>query len=234
MDPIALASFVSRELALRADPANAGPMAAYLKTDMPFHGVKKPGREEVLREVKARFVPSTRTELEAGIRALWALPHREEKYLAIAYARRFSKLLTPASLPLIETLVREGAWWDLVDDVAANLLGSLWRRFPEAIAPLMDRWIEDDDLWIRRAAVLGQLKRKEATDTERLLRFCRLRMHEREFFMRKAIGWALRQHSYVDPELVITFLQEHRDELSGLSFREGAKALRRRGLFPGS
>lgn len=234
MDPTALASFVSRELALRADPGAAGPMAAYMKTDMPFHGVKKAGREEVLREVKARFAPADRAELEAGIRALWALPHREEKYLALAYGRRFHSLLTPDSLPLVETLIREGGWWDLVDDVAANLLGSLWRRFPETIAPLMDLWIEDDDLWIRRAAVLGQLKHKDATDTKRLLRYCLLRMHEREFFMRKAIGWALRQHSYVDPELVIAFLEEQRDELSGLSFREGAKALRRQGLFPES
>ncbi len=232
MDPSSLAAFVSRELAAVANPDDAGPMAAYMKTEMPFLGVKKPARERVMREVKTRFTPRDRRELEAGVRALWGLPHREEKYLALAYARRFHRLLNVASLPLVEDLIREGAWWDFVDDAASNLLGSLWRRFPDDIAPVMDRWIEDDDLWIRRSAIIGQLKSKEATDADRLFGYCRLRMHEREFFIRKAIGWALRQHGYTAPDDVIAFLLAHRQELSGLSFREGAKGLRRQGLFP--
>jgi len=232
MDPTSLAAFVSRELAAVANPDDAGPMAAYMKTDMPFWGVKKPAREQVFRGVKKGFAPRDRRELEAGIEALWALPHREEKYMALSYGRRFHTLLTPDSLPLLERLVREGAWWDFVDDVAGNLLGSLWRRFPDTIAPQMDLWVDDGDLWIRRSAIIGQLKSKGATDADRLFGYCRLRLHEKEFFIRKAIGWALRQYSYTAPDDVIAFLLAHRDELSGLSFREGAKALRRRGLFP--
>lgn len=222
---------VQDELAQRANPVDAGPMQAYLKTEMPFYGVKKPGRTAIERLLKKRFRLDDRDAWEEAVRALWALPHREEKYLAIAYAKLHPEHAVPASLPLFEQLIREGAWWDFVDDVAGNLVGRLWSEHRAWTEERMDRWIDDDDLWIRRTAILGQLKHKEHTDVARLFRYCRERMHEREFFIRKAIGWALRQYSYTDPDAVKDFLRAHRDELSGLSYREGAKGLVRKGLM---
>jgi 3-methyladenine DNA glycosylase AlkD len=205
-------------------------MAAYLKTDMPCYGVTGPGRKQVLREVKERHPLGSRRDVERLVRALWALPRREDKHLAVMAAALRPDLVGPASMPLYEKLIREGAWWDLVDFVAIGLVGAAWRAEPGTIAPIMDRWVDDDDLWIRRTAIIAQVSAKKATDWRRLFRYCRRRMGEREFFVRKAIGWALRSYSYTEPERVRRFLEANREKLSGLSFREGARVLRRRGI----
>ena len=215
-----------------ANPADAGPMQAYMKTDMPFLGVKKPARVAVERELKARFRIEERDVWEQAVLALWSLPHREEKYIAIAFAKLHRRRhCVPTSLPLFKRMIRGGAWWDLVDDIASNLVGEVWSAHRAWTEERMDRWIADDDPWVRRTAIIGQLKHKDAIDAERLYRYCATCMHEKEFFIRKAIGWALRQHSDVDPEGVREFLLTHRDALSGLSFREGSKHLVKAGLM---
>lgn len=119
----------------------------------------------------------------------------------------------------------EGAWWDLVDDVAANLVGALLLGHRAAMRPVMEAWVDDDDMWRRRTAILSQLRHRDQTDAEMLFDFCRRRAHETEFFIRKAIGWALREYSKTDPGAVAAFLRRHGDELSGLSRREAAKHL---------
>jgi 3-methyladenine DNA glycosylase AlkD len=220
-----VAALVSAELARRADPAKAVAMAAYMKTDMPFYGVQKPGRAQILRRVAAELAPSDAGEYRAGIEALWELAHREEKYLAIAYARRFRPYIDLPQLDLYERMVVEGAWWDLVDDVAANLVGALLLGHRAAMRPVMEAWVDDDDMWRRRTAILSQLRHRDQTDAEMLFDFCRRRAHETEFFIRKAIGWALREYSKTDPGAVAAFLRRHGDELSGLSRREAAKHL---------
>ncbi len=223
-------AWVTAELSAVANPAKAAPMAAYMKTDMPFFGVQKPARDRIARELRRRTAAPGRRELERLVRALWKLPHREQKYLAIQVARTWPDLIGPASLPLYEKLIREGAWWDFVDEVAIKLVGASWQAEPAKVAPLLDEWIDDDDLWIRRTAIIVQVGAKKATDWRRLSKYCRRCMHEKEFFIRKAIGWALRDYSYAEPERVKAFLEEHRGQLSGLSYREGANALRRSGV----
>lgn len=227
--PEDLAEFVATRLEAAAVPADAGPMAAYMKTDMPFYGVKKPARVPLYREMKRRFTPEDKEGYEAGVLALWAGPHREQKYAAIEYATQHRSFVAPASIELYERLVREGAWWDLVDGVASHLVGGAWAADRESISVLTDAWIEDPDMWIRRTAIIGQLRHKQRTDEDRLFRYCLARAHETEFFVRKAIGWALREYSRTAPDAVRTFLVAHRGELSGLSFREGAKRLVREG-----
>ena len=125
MDSVSLVAEVRRGLSAAADPTAAGPMAAYMKTDMPFYGVKKAGRVRVLRQVARAFAPSNHVEYEQGVMALWGEPHREEKYLAIAYARRFESLIALESMPMYRRLIVEGAWWDLVDEIAAHLVGTV-------------------------------------------------------------------------------------------------------------
>lgn len=220
-----LVTLVQRELAARGDPEKAVAMAAYMKTEMPFYGVQKPARAEILRRVAAELAPTTEDEYRKGIEALWDLAHREEKYLAIAYARRFHRYITRAQLDLHERMIVEGAWWDFVDDIAANLVGALLLDYRESMRPVMEAWIDDPDRWRRRAAILSQLRHKERTDAEMLFDFCRRRAHETEFFIRKAIGWALREYSKTDPEAVAAFLRAEGDALSGLSRREAAKHL---------
>ena len=230
--PAEIVRFVARELEVLADRDRAPKMAAYMKTDMPFYGVTSPGRKVVLKEVCSRFDIDDRDTYEEVVRALWAQPHREEKYLAVGVARRLRRFVVMDSLPLYRDLVVEGAWWDFVDEVAAHPVGGLWLAHRPEMQILMDRWVEDPDMWLRRTAILGQLRHKAETDAGRLFSYCSARMHEREFFIRKAIGWALREYSKTDPDAVADFLDRNRDELSGLSYREGAKRLVREGVLP--
>jgi 3-methyladenine DNA glycosylase AlkD len=215
--------FASAALTAAADPSKREGMQAYMKTDMPFHGVQKPARTEILRDMVRRFPPSDREEYEELVLGLWDLPHREEKYLALGVARHFEEFVTPAALAVYRRLIVEGAWWDLVDEVATHLICDLVVGYPDEVWPTVDTWIQDDDMWLRRTAIICQVGAKENTDAARLFRFCEARAFETEFFIRKAIGWALRQHARVDPDAVARFVIENRAQLSGLSYREATK-----------
>lgn len=215
--------FASAALAAVADPSKAPGMQAYMKTDMPFYGVQKAARVKILRDLAQEFPPSDRAEYEGLVTALWELPHREEKYLALGVARHFRQYVVPEMLSLYRGLIVEGAWWDLVDEVATHLICDLVVGHPDEVWPTVDAWIDDDDMWLRRTAIICQVGAKENTDAARLFRFCETRAFENEFFIRKAIGWALRQHARVDPHAVARFVSEHREQLSGLSYREATK-----------
>ncbi len=218
-------AFVTRELAAAADPTKAAPMARYMKTTDPFYGVQKPGRTKILREMKRRFPVTTAAEYENAVLDLWKLPHREERYLAIGLAIGYPEFLTFDRLPLYRRLIAEGAWWDFVDDVAARCVGPVWLEDRNRTTPVMGEWIDGPDMWLRRTAIIGHLKHKDRTDAATLFDFCLRRSHEKEFFIRKAIGWALRQYAKTDPDEVRKFALSHREELSGLSFREATKYL---------
>ncbi len=122
-------------------------------------------------------------------------------------------------------MITEGAWWDFVDEIAANLVGEVVRSEPLAMQPVLAAWLDRDDLWLRRSVIISQLKSKDATDTDLLFESCRRNLADPEFFIRKAIGWALREHSKTDKHAVLEFVDEHRDSMSGLSLREASKYL---------
>jgi len=220
-----LVAFVAAEMEQRADPDKAEQMAAYLKTDMPFYGVQKKARTAVFREMKNRFPITTNYEYREAIRALWNQPHREEKYFAIGIAKRYARFVTFANVDLYRELIVEGAWWDLVDDVAASCIGIVHLQEREAMEPIIDEWIDDDIMWLRRTSLISPLKHKDQTNHEMLFDHCLRRAHEKEFFIRKAIGWTLRQYARTEPDRVAAFLLEHRDRWSGLTFREASKHL---------
>ncbi len=222
-----LARYVTAQLRRLADPAKAPAMAAYMKTSQPFFGVPTPPRTAMLKQIRDQFAPPDQKSYARSVMALWKLPHREEQYCAISFARQHARFITPASLPLYERMIREGAWWDLVDDIAANLVGAVYGNFRAQTRPMIERWIEDEDLWIRRTALLSHLKHKRATDAEQLFKHCLSCAHESDFFIRKAIGWALREHSKTDPRAVSKFLATNRKRISKLSFDEGSKHLAR-------
>src|SRR5690606_12518019 len=142
-----LVRFVVTELARRADPDKAAATAAYMKTEMPFYGVQKPGRVEIVREVTTRMPPEDLDEYRDGVASLWSLSHREEKYLAIAYARSFPAYVALRQLDLYRQMLVEGAWWDFVDDVAANLVGRIHRAEPERMRPRLWESIGRADRW---------------------------------------------------------------------------------------
>lgn len=217
--------FLAAELAKVGDPKRATDMAAYMKTDMPFYGVSSPERAKVYRQLRSRFPITSRADYVSAVRAMWERPHREERYCAISLAVDHAEYVTIGSVPLYRRMIREGAWWDFVDEIAAHLIGKVLLDDRERMAPKLDRWIDDENMWIRRTAILSQLKHKAATDQDRLFGYCLKRADEKEFFIRKAIGWALREYAKTEPDAVRTFALEHRDRLSGLSFREATKHL---------
>ncbi|HEY9126636.1 MAG TPA: DNA alkylation repair protein [Acidobacteriaceae bacterium] len=223
-----LVAFVRERFAEMADPQKAVPMAAYMRTSQPFYGVPHAGIDAIAREVLAQFPVVSRTDYEWYVLALWRLPHREEQYLAVRYARQ-KKLISYESLPLYEQLIREGAWWDFVDEIAAHLVGTALDKDRSRVEPVLDRWIEDRDFWMRRAALLAQLRHGRHTNQEQLFRYCLLLCGEREFFLRKAVGWALREYSKSSPEAVVNFVETHRARLSPLTVREAVRHLIRQG-----
>jgi 3-methyladenine DNA glycosylase AlkD len=218
-----LTGAAAAELAARADPAKAGPMQAYMKTDMPFHGVQSTARRQVGRMLKAAFPVGDNEDYRAQVAALWSMPHREEKYLAIDWAVGHRRFVTMDNLDLFRRLIVEGAWWDLVDPVATGLVGRLLLDHRPSMTATLYDWVDDPDLWIRRTALISQVGHKSKTDAAMLFDFCLRRAGEKEFFIRKAIGWALRDFSKTDPGAVGGFLAEHGHRLSGLSMREASK-----------
>jgi 3-methyladenine DNA glycosylase AlkD len=224
-----LARYVTAELKRLADPAKAPAMAAYMKTAQPFFGVPTPIRTAMLKQMGERFAPIDQQSYVRCVMALWKLPHREERYCAIAFARRYEQFITLESLPLYERMIREGAWWDFVDEIAVNLVGSVYGNFRAQTRSVIERWIDDEDMWIRRTALLSHIKHKKETDAAQLFRHCLKLSHERKFFIRKAIGWALREYSKTDPRAVRAFLTKNRKRLSNFSYTEGSKHLARAG-----
>jgi len=170
------------------DASKAAEMAAYLKTDMPFYGVPCSAWKDHVKTWKKTWPLPTFDDYRDRILALWALPHREEKALACWIAITFKQHITADALPLYQQLITEGAWWDIVDELAMHAVGAAFLRDRPAIQPTLEAWIDHDDLWLRRTALLAQLHHKAKTDPDLLFEFCRNRMHEKEFFIRKAIG----------------------------------------------
>lgn len=218
-------TIVQRGLAVAADPEKAEPMAAYMKTEMPFYGVQKKGRIPVVRELTVACAPSDRSEYRDVVLALWGLPHREEKYVAIAYARTFDQWVDDSSLPLYRRLVVEGAWWDFVDEIAIKLVGRALHKERERTEPQIRAWIRDEDMWLRRSAILCQIGHKTDTDPDLLADACTANLGGNEFFIRKAIGWALREYAKTDAAWVGGYVDVHREAMSGLSIREATKHL---------
>lgn len=200
-------------------------MAAYMKTDMPFFGVPAPLRWTVFREMRRRFPIEGESDYREAVLALWARPHREEKYLAIELAKAHPEYTTFVNVPLYRRLIVEGAWWDLVDDVAAHCIGTVLLHERHEMKPVLDQWVDDPDMWLRRSALIAHLRHKGRTDQDQLFDHCLRRAFEKEFFIRKAIGWALREYAKTAPEAVAEFLIAHRDQWAGLTYREASKHL---------
>jgi len=218
-----------------ADPAKAQPMRAYMKSAMPFLGVPTPERTRALRPVLAAHPIADPAGCRGAIRTLWRdATYREERYAALALAHRYPAHLSAdphASLELLDELVVTGGWWDLVDDTAIRLVGPLLLAHPDVVAPAIRRWARDADRWRRRTAVICQIGAKDRVDTALLAEAIEANVDDPDFFLRKGIGWALRQHARLDPDWVRGFAATH--ALSPLSRREALKHLEDRPGSPG-
>jgi 3-methyladenine DNA glycosylase AlkD len=199
-----------------------------MKSELPFRGLTSPELTALLRPVLAPYAPDSREEWEATVRDLWdGATHREERYAALALARHRSARgwLDPASLPLFRHLGVTGAWWDLVDVVAVHLVGAALAAHRAELTPVIRAWASDEDLWLRRTSVICQLGQRGETDVDLLRDAIEASVDDRSFWLRKAIGWALRDYARTDPDWVRGEVDRLGERLSGLSRREALKHL---------
>ena len=204
-----------------ANPDDAVAMKAYMKNKFEFLGVKTPVRRKL---AKAFFKQGTDFVIDWNfINEAWNNPYRELQYTALDYLESRKKLLTPSDLPRLKKLAQTKSWWDTIDFLD-RLVGSIIARFPETKATILS-WSCDEDIWLRRLAIDHQLLRKEETDTELLEKILVNNLGQTEFFINKAIGWALRDYSKTNPDWVRDFIERHRAAMAALSIREGSKYL---------
>lgn len=222
-----LVAAVRAGLAAAADPVRAEEMRRYMKSEMPMLGVPKPARAALAGALFREHVFTERPEWIAAVLRLWrGAEHREERYLALDLIgdRRYARWQAPDLLPVYEELVVTGAWWDFVDEIATRRVNDLLLAHRPDITPAMRAWATDADRWKRRTSVLCQLHHKADTDLALLAHAVDANTADPDFFLRKAIGWALRQHARTDPAWVRDFVAA-RPALSPLSRREALKHL---------
>ena len=204
-----------------ANPDDAGAMKAYMKNKFEFLGDKTPARRKL---AKAFFKQQTDSVVDWNfINEAWNNLYRELQYAALDYLESRKKLLTPSDLPRLKKLAQTKSWWDTIDFLD-RLVGSIIARFPETKEIIL-AWSCDEDIWLRRLAINHQLLRKEETDTELLENILVNNLGQTEFFINKAIGWALRDYSKTNPDWVRDFIERYRAEMVALSIREGSKYL---------
>lgn len=221
-----LAAAIEARLRSLANPERAAPMRAYLLDQFDFLGIPTPARRAAIKDLVAQPLPDADTALAAA-ELLWRLPERECRYAAIDLLRRQQRHLDPSHLPAIQSLLLREPWWETVDGLVA-VIGAILRAARKAgdgAQAAMDAWVAHPGFWVRRAAILHQLGWRLETDEQRLGAYCLRLADEREFFIRKAIGWALRDYARWNPDFVRAFVADHGARLSGLTVREACRRL---------
>ena len=205
------------------NPDIAEGQKAYMKNLFPFLGIKAPVRDEIVKK-HLKAIPAT---LESAL-ALWELEEREYQYASCMVLERYYKKATISQndLSLIESLIQKKSWWDTVDWLAPKIAGLIFLKNLK-LRSICDRWNESENMWLRRSSLICQLKWKEKTDHTRLFRYIDRLSHEKEFFIRKAIGWSLREYSKTNPKAVKNYVERQKETLSPLSYREAIKHLRK-------
>ena len=219
---------VHGELWLVREPGRAAGQQRYMKSNMPFMGVRVPVMRKTARAVFDRYPPTGAGEWRATILALWReATYREQRYAAVELAvhRSFSCWLNMESVPVLDELIVSGAWWDYVDRIAPAGIGHVLSAEPNPMGARLRGWARDENIWRRRVALLCQLGLKENTDLALLYDCIGACMGHREFFVQKAMGWALRDYARTDPDEVRRYVGANRSFLSNLTCREALKNL---------
>ncbi len=206
------------------DPVRAAGAAKYMRDQFPFLGLTTPVRTALDRQILAGLPRPAETDLVALALACWDRREREYQYFACGYLRRHVKAGTAGLLETVRVLITTKSWWDTVDTLAVHTVGPLVAARP-ALTSTMDEWVRESDMWLVRTAILHQLMFKDRTDAQRLFAYCAAQAGHRDFFVRKAIGWALREYARTDASAVRSFVAAHRPSLSPLSVREATKHL---------
>lgn len=217
---------IRRELRALGDRERARGQQAYMKSAMPYYGVTAPEMRGVWRRVLDAGEPLAFDAWRETALAMWrGAKRREERYGAIALTgrKRYGAHQTLDALPIYEEFIVDGAWWDTVDEVATHRVGPLLAAFPAPMKKTLRAWAAGDDMWKRRSAIIAQVSFKKSTDTKLLEACIAPSIDRKEFWLRKAIGWALRAYAWHEPRWVVKYVEAHEGALSGLSRREALK-----------
>ncbi|MBK8418399.1 DNA alkylation repair protein [Candidatus Villigracilis saccharophilus] len=205
-----------------ADPAQAGPMKKYMRDQFEYLGIKSPQNAVLMRDfIKEHGLPQL-DQLDLISRELWSLPQREFQYAAMTLISKLEQKLEPEFITAIEYLIMDKSWWDTVDLLASHAVGSQFKRFHKVKEKYLKKWRKSDNFWLRRTTLLFQLGYKKETDFDLLCEIVRENLGSDEFFINKAIGWALRQYAHTNPAPVKKFVKATKD-LHPLSRREALK-----------
>jgi 3-methyladenine DNA glycosylase AlkD len=210
------------------DPAKAVTMQAYMKSTMAYHGVPTPLLRQICRTVLADLAFASAAAWQQQVLDLWRNARfREERYAALYLTgdKRARAFQTPAAVEMYEELIVTGAWWDYVDEIASRRIGPILTTHSTPMKRKMLAWSKGDDMWKRRTSIICQLGFKDKTDLDLLYACVEPSLSSREFFLQKAIGWALRQYARINPTEVKRYVKLNQTSLSALSKREALKHL---------
>lgn len=227
-----LVAFMITAFEAAAITEDAVTMKKYMRDKFEFLGLKSPLRRATQKQFwQEHDKPKAAEEAKVLVKALWKEPYRELHYQAMELLERPIKKAGKGWIPFLEYLITTNSWWDTVDLLATKIIGTYLKKYPEYEQKYPDIWIESEDMWLRRTAILYQLKYKKETDWQRLQDYILLTADEEEFFIRKAAGWTLREYSKTNSQLVLDFVEAHKDQLSGLTQREALKWMKNKGII---
>jgi 3-methyladenine DNA glycosylase AlkD len=213
-------------LEANADPESAVAMSKYMRDQFAYLGIRAPEMQVLIPQfIRENGVPEEADVVEI-IKELWDLPQREYQYAALSILSKLRKKVPQERIKLLEHLIVTKSWWDTIDSIASNDVGMYFKLYPEQIASYTAKWMDSGNYWLQRTAILFQLKYKTQTDTRLLFTYIGRLAQEKEFFIRKAIGWALREYSKTDPTAVLQYVEHY--PLSPLSAKEALKWLQSR------
>jgi 3-methyladenine DNA glycosylase AlkD len=214
---------IEKKFRQQANAENANGMKAYLLNQFEFFGLKTPARRALCKEHYKQYPVKDLKELETIVKECFSLAQREFHYFAIELFGHHKKLWQPSSIKMMEYCLLHKSWWDSVDGMASEWLGPYFKLFPEQIVPVTLKWNLSKNMWLQRSSIMFQKAYKKNTDTALLSKYILNCSRSKEFFIQKAIGWALREYSKTDPKWVVQFVKQHK--LASLSAREALKRI---------
>ena len=206
-----------------ADKTTAAGQKAYMKNNFEFFGIKTPVRRLLVKPFLEKAYLPAKSDMKKTVPELWVLPQREFHYFGQELAAKFKKQADEKDIELFEMMVLNNSWWDTVDFIAVHLMGNYFKQHPQKIESYVNKWLAGDNMWLQRCALLFQLKYKHATDTVLLASVIKKLSGSKEFFIKKAIGWVLREYSRTNPEWVKKFV--HNNTISNLSKKEALRLM---------
>ena len=221
-------SSLKRIYEAHADPGVAIGMQKYMRDQFTCYGIYNPQRKELHKEFFAENGLPSEEDLAGITKALWEKPQRDFQYFGMILLTKSMKKADQQRIDLYEYMISNKSWWDTVDYIASWLVGQQFQLYPELVHNYTKKWMASSDMWLQRTCIIYQLKYKHNTDTSQITSFIEALSDSKEFFIRKAIGWALREYSKTNPDWVRSFIESHK--LAPLSSREGMKWILAKGL----